>query len=146
MKDIFLKAIELLNEIPELKWKDKDKGQLEFYETRPAVDFPCALVKIELPRAEDRNSKIQDCDCLISIRLGFDFTGETSSNTPAEVLESSLSYYDIIEKVYVKFQGFGNKQLEPFSRKSFREETRNDGLLVAAMPFGTGFVDYSANA
>lgn len=50
MKQIYLTLLELLNLVPALKFTDLDKGQLEFYQTRPAVAFPCALIKIEITK------------------------------------------------------------------------------------------------
>ncbi|MGB4776138.1 MAG: hypothetical protein WBP45_13245 [Daejeonella sp.] len=144
MKLIYNKIIELLGEIPEIQWTDLDKGQLEFYKTRPAVQFPCALVKIELPRCDDEGNKIQQCTALITIRLGFDFTGETTSITPEPNRTSALAYFDIVEKVYQKLQGFSNDQLSTFSRKRCFEENRNDGLKVINIPFETEFEDYTA--
>ena len=144
MKVVFKKVIELLGEIAELRFVDLDKGQIDFYETRPAVAFPCALIKIDLPQCENRNAKVQQVRCGVSLRVCFGYLGETTATTPLATRDAALNYFDVIEKIYVKLQGTGNTQINPFTRKSAREENRQDGLKVFTMNFETGFIDETA--
>ena len=142
MKNIFKAVTARLDTIPSLKWVDEDKGQMNF--ASPPVSFPCALVDIQLPKTENLNAKIQDCDALITIRLAFDFSGNTSSSTPAIARDKSLAYYDIVEEVYKALQGWGTAEFNPLERKSFVQEKRPDGYKVVAIPFETAYRDTSA--
>lgn len=144
MKTIFLTLRTALMEIPALSWVDKDKGQIDKYAERPPVSFPCALIKISLTGCEDLGGGIQHCKAACTVRLAFDFTGETSNVTPDEALESSLAYFDLAEAVYKKLQGFSTEELGIFSRRSQTEDKRTDGLLVLNIPFETEFDDYTA--
>lgn len=145
MKIIYSKLLELLSEIPTLKWIDLDKGQLDLTD-RPPVAFPCALIEIDLPRCEDLGAKKQHCNASFTIRLGFNVLGETSAVTPGARRDAALNYFDLVDEVYAKLQGYGNTQLSPFSRKRISNERRADGLKVIVMTFETEFNDFSATS
>lgn len=142
MKIIYNTVLQLLDEIEALRWKDKDKGQLKF--ARPAIAYPAALIKIDLPKCDDLGGNIQDCTALVTIRIAFDFAGETSANTPDAIRQQALAYYDTVDAVYAKFQGFENSELGKFSRKKAYEEDRDDGINVMVLPFETDFRDITA--
>lgn len=144
MKFLFKSIQErLTKEVPELRWIDMDKGQLDYFE-RPPVSFPCALISVQLPRTIDLGAKKQKCDGLIVIRMGFDFSGNTSHVTPEAALEKSLAYFDLVEKVYGALQGYGESSYNTLSRQSLREEKRPDMIKVVNIPFSTSFVDFRA--
>ena len=142
MKNIFESITERLDTIPELKWVDEDKGQMNF--ERPPVLFPAALVDIQLPKTDDLNAKMQNCQVVITVRLCFDFNGSTNTKAPASARAKSLAYYDLAEKVYKKLQGWGTNEFNPLSRKQFLPEKRPDAYKVVAVPFTTSFRDTSA--
>lgn len=137
MKELFKAITARLDTVAALKWVDEDKGQLNF--ERPPVLFPCALVEIQLPKTQDMNSKIQDCDGLITVRLAFDFAGNTSTITPLAAREASLAYYGVVEEVRKALQGWTDGSFNPLSRKSFYQEKRADAYKVVAIPFSTKF-------
>lgn len=145
MKFIYQKLKELLKEIEGIKYIDLDKGQMERYNQRPSVLFPAALIKITLPRCTDITTTVQDCTASITIRLAFDFTGDTSSLTPDDIEEESLAYFDLADEVYVKLQGWGNEEMNELSRRQAIPENRNDGYNVLRLEFSTEFQDDSAD-
>ncbi|RQO78099.1 hypothetical protein DBR40_09115 [Pedobacter sp. KBW01] len=158
MKEIYLRTLELLTptEIPTdpkeldrfnrlqfIKWIDKDKGQLEFYEVRPAVAFPCALIKVEITRTENLGRNVQRCHGRVTIRLAFDYVGGTSAATPAGTRQQSLDYFDLAQAVYLTIQG-KTGGAGKFDRQSATEEPRPDGLTILNIPFTTVWLDESA--
>ena len=142
MKKVFLDITEKLDNIQTLQWIDEDKGQLNF--ERPPVLFPCALVDIQLPKTDNLNARMQRCDMLITVRVAFDFSGNTSKGTPEAARAKSLEYYDIVEEVYKALQGYATPNFNPLERKSFYQEKRPDGYKVVAIPFTSEFRDTSA--
>lgn len=142
MKIIYNTILDKLMEITAFRWADMDKGQLDI--PNPPVDFPCALIRIDLPKCDDIGGNAQQVISGVTIRLAFKFTGQTSASTPEEVRNQSLSYFDTIEEVYKKFQGLTTDELSAFSRKQGFHEPRLDGITVYAMRFETDFQDYTA--
>lgn len=142
MKEIFKAVTAKLETIPALKWVDEDKGQMNY--DRPPVLFPCALVDIQLPKANNLNRKIQLCDAVVTVRLAFDFSGNTNNKTPEAARNKSLEYYDVVEEVYKVLQGWGDTGFNPLSRKGVFQEKRPDAYKVVAIPFATEFKDHAA--
>lgn len=143
MKILYKKLIELLTEIPEIKWVDLDKGQFDLTD-RPPVVFPCALIEIGLPQCSDIGAKKQQCVAQFTIRLGINVLENTSANTPEARLNSALAYYDLADLVYAKLQGYYDRQLGSFSRRSITQERRTDGYKVMVLAFETVFTDTTA--
>lgn len=143
MKAIYLKIKGLLQEVTSLKEIDLDYGQLET--DKPAVKFPCALINIAYPKTEDLTGKTQRVSCVVSIRLGFNIANEnTSSMFSDEKTNAALSYFDTVNDVYKKLQGYFDDDIEELSRTKMLQEKRNDALKVTLMPFETEFDDLSA--
>lgn len=142
MKQVFLDVTAQLDTALSLKWVDEDKGQMNF--ERPPVLFPCALVDIQITNAEKMGGKLLRCDALVTVRMGFDFTGNTSTKTPAEARAKSLEYYDIVEEVKKKLNGWSGGNFNALEFKNFYPEKRPDGYKVQAMVFATQFLDDTA--
>jgi len=142
MKTLFKAITAQLDTIPELKWVDEDKGQMNF--ERPPILFPAALVTIALPRTRNLTDKKQDTNALISVKLCFDYSGETSMVTPTVARDKSLGYYDIVEKVYKALQGFSTENFNPLVRNNVQPLPRPDGYKTTVIPFTTEFLDFSA--
>lgn len=137
------KQLGIYNQLKKIKWVDMDKGQLEFYSTRPAVAFPCALIKVEIAKTENLGNNIQRCYGNGTIRLAFDYVGETSAKTPEGLRQQSLEYFQLLKAVYMAVQG-KTGGVGKFDRQSAIEENRPDGLKVLNMPFTTVWIDKSA--
>ncbi len=142
MKQVFLDVTAQLDTAPELKWVDEDKGQMNF--ERPPVLFPCALVDIQITNAEKMGGKLLRCDALVTVRMGFDFTGNTSTKTPAAAREKSIAFYDVLESVKKLLNGWSGGSFNPLEFKNQYPEKRPDGYKVVAMTFATQFLDDTA--
>jgi hypothetical protein len=139
MKTIYTAVIERLkNNVPALKWIDLDAGQLEYYETRPAVAFPCAIINVDLPNCADLNDygDIQQCTALVTVRI--------VQNRPDPVTrEPTLPHFDLIEQVYKALQCF-EVESSPLSRVRQGKENRPDAYFVYRIDFQTSVFDKSA--
>lgn len=131
-----------------LRWFDWNKGQLKKADEagRYPVPFPCALVRIDIPKTKDVTDTLQDCKATIAITLAFDplSMGRTAANAPEEIRAQGLEPYDTIADVYKLLQGFGTDQFSPLSRKSAKELTHPD-LFVYEIVFATEFEDNTAD-
>lgn len=145
MKDLYLKSLELISSVPSIKHADEDKGQLDDFDTRPALIFPCVLITIEITKTEDIGGNKQKVYARVTLRTAFDYIGRTASGTPLPVQQQSLEYYDTMGDLYKAFQGYYSKDFTRFSRVGLKPEKRNDGLKVVNLPFSTTFIDQNAS-
>lgn len=161
MDEIYLRILELLtpaaipptdekelwiyNQLKKIKWIDLDYAQLEAYEMRPDVQFPCVLIDIEFPNTETQGkNNLQMCQARCTLRWAFNFLGGTAKNTPEVVRAQSLEYFNIVKAGYLALQGKKSVGSGSFDRKSIVTEKRADMFKVVANTFATTFLDKSA--
>lgn len=143
MKTLYENVLARLeSQVPELDWIDLEKGQMNF--ARPPILFPAALIQLQLPKAENLNSTKQQCTALITVRLCFDYTGETGNITPEADRLESLDYFDVKQKVYEKLQGWSPSETNALQRVNEFDELRPDGYKVTGISFATNFLDDTA--
>lgn len=143
LEDLFILIQDKLKVLPDIKWVDQNIGQLDV-ESRPPVSFPCALISIDLPRCEELGGKLQKCSTQVGIRLGFNYAGTTSSNSPEAVKARALDYYRILREVYKAIQGYSEPGLSRLRRISQVEMAREDQIKIVDMTFYCEFHDSSA--
>lgn len=147
MKDIFLAIRKKLISIESINWVDLNKGQINNYEARPAIDFPAVLLSIAMPRTTKLSRKEQQCDITVTADVVFDCLDDTDSITPNEALDKSLSIYDTTNDVYKALQGDGLEGIlrSPLERIGQQDPRRSDKLKVIQLVFTAKYIDTSAN-
>lgn len=139
MKPIFLETLKKLkNELPESKWNDLQKGQMQ--EEKPPVIFPATLVNIQKPRTYNLNKAIQHCDVVVTLSLCFSFTGERTATAFNEAeIEKSLEYMDMGNRIFAIFQGWETEHFEEWERVSETESFQRPGYKQLDISFKTTF-------
>ncbi|MGJ1305145.1 hypothetical protein [Sphingobacterium multivorum] len=143
MKEIFLYIRDIIKNVPSINWIDLDKGQLNNYQERPAIDFPAVLVKVEYPSTTKLSGKTQQCNAIITVNIVFDFMDDTSSITPDDTLAQSLEVFDIAEQVHQALQGsMDNKIIRtPLERISTRDPNRGDKVKTLVYTYTTKTIE-----
>lgn len=150
MESLFAQIFVLLQKliadnIPEVKWVDLDIGQLESYDERPAVQFPCVLIDFPGATYSNLSQQVELWDGNISIRLGFDPFSETSSITPDAVKFKGLEYFEIEHKLYKHLKGFtAGGNIQPMCRISSASENREDSFRIRQIMFTSAAEDEAA--
>lgn len=139
MKEIFKNTLEKLDTLDTIEFIDRDRGQLEGYSQRPEVKFPCALIKVNIPRRENLNAVIQRAICQIQIRVAFEKLIDQSNLNGLQRLENALEYYDTVESIQSLFQGLKLGKTEKWECISIIDEDRAD-FDVVRITFSTGFI------
>jgi hypothetical protein len=129
-------------DFPEIRWVDLDKGQMNF--ERPTIVFPAALISIKIPQAENINRTLQRAYAIVTIRLCYDFTGNTSLSTPEAERLKSFAYLGSTDKIYSKFQGWGTAEINPLERTNSFDEQRPDAYKVNSTSFKTDYLEATA--
>jgi len=143
--------------VSRIRWIDQDFGQLEVFEYKPGVAFPCALIDFVQSGFSNLAMKSQMADLNITIRLGFAPFSSSAVLAPFDVKEKALEYYDIEQEVYEAVQGWqpvfeGNEYTQPFIRVNAQTEQRlsasgtqdANGLRVRVLLFNTQLEDHTA--
>jgi hypothetical protein len=139
-------------QVPELRWIDQDFGQLEHFQIRPEVSFPCALIDFLSGTYSELAGVTQFGEVMVSIRIGFAPFSSSYHAAPDNVKEKALEYYNLEQKVYKAVQGWtpvadGIQYSQPFIRQSVMTEQRDgdqNALRVRVLTFATAYEDNSA--
>lgn len=89
LKDIYT---QLKTQVPELRWIDQDFGQLEIFQVRPSVSFPCALIDFQQTSYSNMSQLAQAGDLTITVRLGFAPFSASNQLAPDDVKDKALAY------------------------------------------------------
>ncbi|MDO6808097.1 hypothetical protein Q4603_05740 [Zobellia galactanivorans] len=139
MKTIFKEITARLEaEVPELRWIDKEKGQMNF---STAVLFPAALITLSTKTRNNITDTWQEKDLVVQVKLCFDFSGNTNNKTPQLHRDKSLEYYDVCEKVHKALQGWGGSTFNPLASVGHSPIPRPDGYVTEVMSYQSSYRD-----
>lgn len=154
MESFFAKAFlsiqsRIKEQVPEIAWIDQDLGQLEHYDVRPSVQFPCVLVDFINFHFKELGDLNQWGEGTIQLRIGFDPFSSANSVAPLDSQEQALTFYEIENKVFKALHGWiPTYQDEPISEPLIRTtavtELRDDRCRVRVNHYTTAFEDQGA--
>lgn len=133
-------------QLPEIRYVELDLGQLEVYEERPAVAFPCALLRFQ-GNYTQRQLNTQVNNFTLTVKLGFDVYGNTSSLTPEAEREKALMYLEVEQQLYLTLQDWKADGLltTGLVRLSDSDLYAADGMRKRVITFSGSFADESLN-
>lgn len=141
--NLFLKVqSRLKDQVPEL-WVDQDLGQLEHFEMRPAVNFPCALIDVDDFTFTDNSSNTQQGLGMLKIRLAVAAYSPSNNAAPNDVKLKALGYYDIEQKIQKALHGWKDEGFSKLLRRKSKTELRNDNIRVRQIAYATSIDDDS---
>jgi hypothetical protein len=135
----------LLAMVPALKYIEQDLGQLDAYEIRPAVSWPCCLIDIEETTFSDAGGKLtQIGEGIISIRNGLIKYSDSGNLTNLAIREKALQYFEMEQQIYTALHGWTPPGFSRIMRRSSGTEKRTDDIRVRASRFTYTYTDTSA--
>lgn len=142
MKNLYTTILEILKQIPAIKWADLNTGQLQ--QEVPSLVYPAVLVNLNSFNCKDLGDNIQRVQASFSLTLVYPAMGETNSHAPEPMQSTALQFLDLAEEIYKKMQGCESEQFYPFERTGVQFRTLR-GLNVVDLQFVTAFEDYTAS-
>lgn len=135
--------------VPAIAWIDLDLGQLEHYDVRPAVAFPCVLVEFPDATYKELGDRDQWGEPVIQLRLGFAPFSSANSAAPVAAQEQALQHYELENQVFAALHGWtpeynGAPIAQPLIRTRMATEQRNDPYRVRVNHYWTAYEDDGA--
>lgn len=144
----------LETQMPELKQIALDLGQLDYYETRPALAFPCLLIDFPSANYSELGQLVQWGNLIMQTRLAFAPFSRIDSITPDISVEAALQFYELEAKLYRLLNGYTPSLLnnddkpvqlcQPLTRLDAKKEMREDPFIVRVNNWSTAGEDFSA--
>lgn len=144
--NLFKSILQRIKEkVPQIRFIDHDLGQLENYEIRPAVAWPCCLIDIDqLGYSDAANNLQQIAEGTVTLRIGLVKYTDSNNLTPSNVFDNSLQYYEIEQKVFEALHGWAPTGFSKLLRRVAMTEKRDDDIRVRIVTFAVSFIDESA--
>jgi len=131
--------------VPAIRFIEQDLGQLENYQMRPAVSWPCCMIDIEEFNYSDlQNFHNQLAEGIVSLRIGLVKYTDSNNLTPTVTRENALQYYEIEQQVFTALHGWNPPGFSKLLRRASGTEKRDDDIRVRVLKFATSFTDSSA--
>jgi hypothetical protein len=127
-------------QLPEIRHVDLDLGQLDFYDQKPAVAWPCVLFDFfdteYLQRQDGQHGNMQ-----VRFRLSFDVVSDTSGFSSTAVREKGLQYFELEKKLVEALQYWQADGLvfDDFRRTRSASEKRNDPFRTREIVFKASY-------
>lgn len=117
--------------VEEIRFIAQDVGQLENYDIRPAVSFPCLLIDLEdFNFSDNANYNLQQAEGIVSFRLGLvKYTDVNSLSTP-QWRENALRYYELEHRLFNCLHGWSPVGFGRLLRRATATERREDDIRV----------------
>jgi hypothetical protein len=113
-----------------LSYISQDLGQLEHYNIRPAVSYPCALIDIdEMNFSDIQNDKTQMGEGFVQIRLGLIKYTDASNLTPTQYQEAALKFYEVEQAIHLLLHGWA-PPVDGFERLLRRAALQKPGRMM----------------
>ena len=135
MKFLLKTIFTQIKTVPAIKWVDEDFGQIDQYEDKPPVQFPCALVTID-ELYDSLGGDACDQTSTITVRVAHSRLGNRSGMAPGEAIDLTLAKLDVAEDVKLAIQGFKITSWNSIVYLTgMATERRTDGIAVKTLTF-----------
>lgn len=140
--ELYIKLQERLDELKNrgiLAYVGEDWGQLDLFDRRPPVTWPCALFDVTSADYSDAGKGRQDGSGQVTIRIAHYNPVLVSSGAPDN--DRAFGMIDIVGEVYKCLQGLSGDSFTRLSRTKLVKAQRDDGIREFQMSFAYSFVD-----
>ena len=116
----------LLELLPEkIAYLAEDWGQLDFYNERPPVNFPCVLIDIAEAEFSDCTRKVQLGEAILTVRVAHFDPVNISALAPNR--NKAFRMFVLLRLIYTQLQGLSGEGFSGLTRTSLRRVKRSSG-------------------
>lgn len=131
-------------DVPVIRYIEQDLGQLENYDIRPAVSWPCCLIDIEEMKFSNSGAHLQHADGIVTCRIGLVKYTDSSNLTPPLIRENALQYYEVENLLFTALHAYNPPGFGKLIRLASATEKRDDDIRVRVIKFAISYTDNSA--
>jgi hypothetical protein len=144
MKTIIPAVMERLTTVPTLKYTSPDWGQMDYYDERQPVRFPCVLIDIQSATFNNTASRGQQGEATIVVRLFDRINLKASGNAPKTMQDNYNDTWQLMEDVNKALHGEAlNDHVGAMMRSGLNNVKRQDGLRQIELSYTVYFTDTS---
>lgn len=140
MKDILLAVMQRLKEkVPDLQYIAEDWGQLDFYEERPPVKFPCALLSVSNAAFTSETYTVRQVQLTFQVRVADAPAVSGTMSAPESYRQRAFAIFDLMDEIGAALYGFETDAFSAIEQKAITNYSREDAIREYAMTFETRY-------
>ncbi|UFK27502.1 hypothetical protein [Elizabethkingia phage TCUEAP3] len=143
MEKLYLKIIELLKTVPEIKYIDTDSGQLQ--EEIPPLLYPAVLIRISESK-DDADKLFQIVTGSFQLLVIDETFSKTNNLAPESIQKKGLNYMSLTTKIHEALQGYEDDYFSAFTNTRNDDQQLRKGLKTIAQQWTTIWRDYMYNS
>ena len=133
----------LLELLPErIAYLAEDWGQLDYYNERPPVNFPCVLFDISEAQFSDLTHRVQRSEAILTLRVAYFDPVNISALAPDR--NKAFRMFRLLRIIYTHLQGFCGEGFSGLTRTSLQRAKRDDAIREYVMQFRFSGTDNTA--
>lgn len=128
--------------VEEIRFVAQDVGQLENYDIRPAVSFPCLLIDLDdFNFSDSANNNTQQAEGIIIFRLGLVKYTDVNNLTTPQWRENALRYYELEHRLFTCLHGWSPVGFGRLLRRATATERREDDIRVRVAKYVISYTE-----
>ena len=139
MKHILTTITEALQDITQLKYIDRNWGQLDDYGSYPPAQWPAALVDIAEVRYSQGLRGTQLANATVEVTLAWQRMNNTSAQVASATKQEVYDMMDLIDEVQQTLHGYGTSDMQPLQRQYVRKVAVRKGMEIYSIGFATAW-------
>lgn len=130
--------------VPDIAYIDMDLGQLEGNSIRPAVAFPCALIKFQGWTFTNLGTNSQVGEGDVIVKLGFAQFSKSDNLTDPMWVDFALKYFDLEWEINMALHGWSPDQFAGvLTRTAADSQNLPNGIMADPIRYRLEFEDHS---
>ncbi len=122
-----------LKNVPEVAYINEDWGQLDYYDTRPPVRWPCVLLEVEGVNYKTMGG-VQYGEGILSVRVA-DFRNMQQANAKADGVTPRNEMFDVVGLVHSAVQGLSTEVVSRLNRDTLKRVRRDDAIREVVLTY-----------
>lgn len=132
-------------QVAALKWIDQNFGQIDNYDQRPPVLFPCALIDLTGFTYEELPKGAQRANGRVVISLSTSPFSNSNASTPVPQKEKAIEYYEIEWAIHQALHNWTPVTgMDKLLRRTEDKQEREDPIRERLIIFECGYCDGGA--
>lgn len=133
---IFEAILQRLMTVPDVRYIEQYLGQLENYDLRPPVNWPCCLIDIDDFSFSDTGNELgQLAGGFLQVRIGLVKYTDSNNLTPANIRPNGYKYMEVADAVAAALHGWAPPGCTRLLKRAAVTEKRDDDIRVKVLRF-----------
>lgn len=123
--------------VPAIRFISQDLGQLDFYDERPPVSWPCVLIDINDLQFENASRNVQIATATVTLRIAHTAYSDVSNLPNSQIRELGLKHLELEHRIGSALHGWQppHESIGTLMRIAIATAKRDDNIRERVLSF-----------